>query len=186
MNSITLPGIGGSDDTHWQTLWEQQQPGISRFAPTDWDRPDLEDWITALDRSVSASPSPPILIAHSLACLLVAHWQARSTREVAGAFLVAVPDPTRDAFPREAASFAPVPDSPLRFPSLIVASSNDPYGSPAYAMGRAASWGSGIVNVGPCGHINGKSGLGAWPEGMALLHAFRAGAADPETRRIPA
>ncbi len=118
-------------------------------------------------------------MAHSLACLLVAHWQAGSTLPVRGAFLVAVPDPLSGAFPSEAAAFAAPPREKLRFPSLIVASSDDPYGSPSYAARCAAEWGSGLVDIGACGHINGASGLGDWPDGMALLRAFDAGTARP-------
>lgn len=172
---ITLPGIGNSGKTHWQTLWEEADPAFARFAPTDWDAPDLDDWIAALDRAVAACTEPPVLVAHSLACLLVPHWRARSSRPVAGAFLVAVPDPSSDAFPAEAAGFANVPETPLPFPTLVVASSNDPYGSMAYARRRAGQWGSGLTEAGALGHINGASGLGDWPAGRALLDAFAAG-----------
>ena len=71
---VILPGIGGSGALHWQTRWEKTNPRYRRFQPTDWNQPDLEDWISALDRAVGAAPKPPLLVAHSLACLLVAHW----------------------------------------------------------------------------------------------------------------
>ena len=106
---VILPGIGGSGELHWQTRWEKSNPRYQRFQPTDWNQPDLEDWISALDRVVGAAPKPPLLVAHSLACLLVAHWQQVSTAPVAGAFLVAVPNPQSEAFPTEAASFANPP-----------------------------------------------------------------------------
>ena len=73
---ITLPGFRGSGETHWQTLWEAEDPSMARFWPASWDRPDLGDWIAALDRVVLAAPEPPLLVAHSIACLLVAHWAA--------------------------------------------------------------------------------------------------------------
>lgn len=173
---IILPGIGGSGETHWQTHWERSGARTRRFQPMDWDRPELSDWIEALDSAVATAGKAPFLVAHSLACLLVAHWQQASARPVAGAFLVAVPDPTSDAFPAEAAGFAQVPQQRFRFPSLIVASSNDPFGGIDYARARAAQWGSGIVEVGALGHINGKSGLADWPSGRALFQAFAAGA----------
>ena len=131
-----------------------------------------------LDRAVGAAPKPPLLVAHSLACLLVAHWQQASTAPVAGAFLVAVPNPQSEAFPVEAASFADPPPSKFRFPSLIIASVNDTYGTIGYARGKASQWGSGIVEVGQLGHINEASGLGDWPQGKALLAAFAAGIAS--------
>lgn len=175
---VILPGIGGSGELHWQTRWEKSNPRHRRFQPTDWNRPELRDWTSALDCAVAAAPKPPLLVAHSLACLLVAHWQHLSAAPVAGAFLVAVPNPQSEAYPVEAASFADPPSGKFRFPSLIVASANDPYGTIEYARGRASLWGSSIVEVGELGHINEASGLGDWPQGKALLTAFAAGAAN--------
>ncbi|MEH2589325.1 RBBP9/YdeN family alpha/beta hydrolase [Bradyrhizobium sp. AZCC 1721] len=175
---VILPGIGASGELHWQTRWEKSNPRCRRFQPIDWDRPDLKDWLDALDRAVGSASKPPLLVAHSLACLLVAHWQQVSTAPVAGAFLVAVPNPEAQAFPVEAASFANPPSSKFRFPSLIIASTNDPYGTIEYARERAGQWGSGIVEVGELGHINEASGLEDWPQGKAFLAAFSAGVAS--------
>ncbi len=175
---VILPGIGGSGELHWQTRWERTNPRCGRFQPADWNQPELEHWISALDRAVRAAPKPPLLVAHSLACLLVAHWQQVSTAPVAGAFLVAVPNPQAEAFPVAAASFANPPPSKFRFPSLVIASANDPYGTIEYARERASEWGSGIVEVGELGHLNEASGLEDWPQGKALLAAFVAGIAN--------
>ena len=92
---IIVPGIGGSGEAHWQTRWQQANPAMRRFSPADWHRPDLDDWIAALDLAIAAASAPPVLIAHSLGCLLVAHWQLASRRACAGALLVAVPDPAK-------------------------------------------------------------------------------------------
>lgn len=169
---ITLPGIGGSGGDHWQTLWEAADGRFHRFAPSSWDSPDLDDWIAALDAAVAASPVPPVLVAHSLACLLVAHWQALSRRDVRGAMLVAVPDPEGPAFPPQARSFARPPETPFRFPGLIVASSNDPYAGAGHVRARSMQWGTRLVELGELGHINAGSGIGNWPKGMALLETF--------------
>lgn len=171
---IHLPGIGNSGEAHWQSRWEQADPAIRRFSPSSWDQPDLADWLAALDRAVSAANTPPVLIAHSLACLLVAHWQSRRPGPVKGALLVAVPDPRSAAFPAEAAAFASVPEERFRFPSLIVASTDDPYASLPYVEARAGQWGSDLVNIGAKGHINGGSSLGDWPEGRRILMEFHA------------
>lgn len=172
---LILPGIGGSGDAHWQTRWQTANPRARRFQPTDWNEPALDDWSSALDRAVATATSPPFLIAHSLACLLVAHWQRGSSAPVAGAFLVAVPDPESRAFPAEAASFADPPTGKLRFPTLVVASANDPYGGLEYARKRARQWECSIVEIGPLGHVNEQSGLEDWPQGKSLLTAFAAG-----------
>jgi predicted alpha/beta hydrolase family esterase len=172
---IILPGFGGSGEAHWQTHWEQSCSSARRFEPASWIEPDLADWYAALDRAVAEASSPPLLVAHSLACLLVAHWQNTSALQVAGAFLVAVPDPESPSFPAAAAEFAELPPVRFRFPSLIVASCDDPYGDLEYAGRRALEWGSGLIQVGALGHINSQSGLGGWAEGVALLQAFSAG-----------
>ena len=173
--TINLPGIGGSGERHWQTLWEKTTPHMVRFRPTSWDNPDLEDWMSALDREVAKSPEAPVLIAHSLACLLVIHWAARKRHLVRGAFLVSVPDWALPGFPKEAMSFAHPPDAPLPFPALIVASRNDSYGSLDFMRERARCWRAGFVEAGALGHINKLSELGVWRQGADLLEAFVAG-----------
>jgi predicted alpha/beta hydrolase family esterase len=172
---ITLPGLGGSGETHWQTLWERADARVTRFQPLNWDQPDLADWEQSLEQTIARCAAPPVLVAHSLACLLVAHWAARFSSAIAGALLVAVPDPDGANFPLEALSFRPVPDGALRFPSLIIASTNDPYGALEATQRRAGDWRSGLIVAGALGHINASSGLGDWPQGRALLEAFRAG-----------
>jgi predicted alpha/beta hydrolase family esterase len=150
-------------------MWEQKLPSVSRFRPSSWDEPMLDDWLRALDESVAAAKTPPVLIAHSLGCLLVAIWQETTNQPVSGAFLVAVPDPNAHAYPPQASSFTRLPQATLRFPSLMVASANDPYASMSFAEERARVWGAELHRIGNAGHINGKSNLGVWPVGQALL-----------------
>ncbi|MUZ65001.1 alpha/beta fold hydrolase [Agrobacterium vitis] len=169
---IHLPGIGNSGESHWHTLWEDADPAIHRFTPTSWDEPDLSDWVTALEEAVRAVQTPPILVAHSLACLLVAHWHQVSDLPIRGAMLVAVPDPESSVFPSQAVSFADTPQQKFRFPSLIVASTDDPYGSLPYVQKRVEQWGCDLKVIGAAGHINGQSELGDWPEGLSLLKEF--------------
>ena len=173
--AIVLPGITGSGPDHWQSVWEAQNPGLVRFQPASWDYPELDDWVASLDAAIEAASQPPLLIAHSLACLLVAHWSARGARRLRGAFLVSVPDPNSAPFPQEARSFAEPPRQRFPFPALIVASANDPFGTVEYSTSRALEWGTGYVIAGSYGHINGASGLDAWEQGKMLFEAFRAG-----------
>lgn len=169
---IVLPGIGGSGNSHWQTYWQEAEPAMRRFEPADWESPDFKNWLAALELAVATAQTPPLLIAHSLSCLLVAHWQKVSRLPVKGAFLAAVPDPSSPVFPTNVEGFATAPHERLRFPSLIVASTNDPYGSLDYAKARAVQWGCQLHVAGALGHINGAGNLGAWPDGRALLEAF--------------
>ncbi|HZX16977.1 MAG TPA: alpha/beta fold hydrolase [Pseudomonas sp.] len=174
MNVLILPGIGNSGPEHWQSHWEQANSRYTRVHQADWDNPICADWVAALEDSVKHSGADTILVAHSLACLLVAHWAAQTKLPIKAALLVAVPNPKGPTFPAQAIGFDPVPMQPLPFKSTVIASTNDPYGGVAYAEECAAIWGSDLVNIGEAGHINSSSGLGAWPEGHRLLQQLKA------------
>lgn len=169
---LVLPGFGSSGPGHWQTLWEARHPAWRRVDLGRWDAPQCEDWVRALDAAVQRCLTPPVLVAHSLACLLVAHWAGQSRVPITGAFLVAVPEPASPSFPVAATGFVPVPMQRLDFPTLVVASANDSFGSVAHARCCAIAWGSRFVDVGELGHINADSGIGEWPEGYALFQEF--------------
>lgn len=166
---LTFPGIGNSGPQHWQSLWEQSNPDFVRISQRDWDNPVCEEWVSVLEKTVQPIGSSVVVVAHSLACLAVAHWAAKAHSPIKAALLVAVPNPEGQKFPAEAVGFAPLPLQPFSFPSIVVASANDPYGSLAHAQACASAWGSRLVNVGAVGHINASSGLGQWLEGYALL-----------------
>ncbi|GAA1057897.1 hypothetical protein GCM10017608_02990 [Agromyces luteolus] len=170
---VIVPGIGGSGADHWQSRWEAALPGTLRIDPASWDEPELADWVAAVDRAVATSPAPPVLVAHSLGCLAVAHWAVRTdgaSARIAGAFLVAPPDPAGAAFPAAAVTggFA-LPGGPLGIPATVLASTDDPYAELARSAEVAAAWGAGFVELGARGHVNAASGLGEWPEGLQLL-----------------
>lgn len=169
---LVLPGFGNSGPGHWQTLWEERHPAWRRVDLGQWAAPDCQDWVRTLDVAVQGCEAPPILVAHSLACLLVAHWAWQSRAPIKGAFLVAIPEPASPSFPATAKGFVPVPMQRLTFPSLVVASTNDSFGSIGHARACATAWGSRFVDVGEAGHINADSGLGDWPEGYALFEGF--------------
>jgi len=166
---LILPGIHGSPDGHWQTAWESLLPDARRVPARDWSRPVCADWVTALERAVATSGPDVVLVAHSLGCLQVVHWAARTALSVRLALLVAPPDPFGPSFPPEAMGFAPLPLAPLPFPSALVASADDPYAHPGFSRECADAWGSQFLNIGPRGHINLASDLGDWPEGRRIL-----------------
>ena len=110
-------------------------------------------------------------MAHSVGCALVAHWAVDCQRGwVHGALLVAPSDPEAANFPPGSTGFGPMPLVRLPFPSVVVASSNDPFVTVVRAQTFAKAWGSEFVMIGAGGHINAASGLGDWPQGLALLH----------------
>jgi predicted alpha/beta hydrolase family esterase len=176
---LLLPGYQNSGPLHWQTLWEAGNPAYKRVMQMDWDHPDMEAWSGNLESAVQAARGEVILLAHSLGCLLVAHWAASapilSRSKVKAAFLVGVVDPAGPAFPKAAKGFSPIPFDPLPFKSLVVASTDDPYASVEFALRCSQAWHSLFEAIGPKGHINAASGIGVWPEGKALLAGLEQG-----------
>jgi predicted alpha/beta hydrolase family esterase len=166
---LILAGIYDSGPTHWQTLWQQEDSRFLKLEHASWDKPDRREWVDELDAAIADLGGGLVLVAHSLACLMVVHWAAQSRRTVDGALLVSVPDPSGPGFPADATYFADLPMTRLPFPSTVVCSSNDPYGSPAHMRRCADAWGSKFVEVGALGHINASSNLGAWQQGRTLL-----------------
>jgi predicted alpha/beta hydrolase family esterase len=172
---LTIAGLWNSGPQHWQTHWESKH-GWTRVRQRDWDHPDRDEWVAALDDAVRAQPTLPILAAHSLGCCLVARWVAdRGGSGVAGALLVAPSDVEAPDYPVEGRSFASMPLVRLPFPSLLVASTNDEYLSMTRARQFADAWGSRLVVIGDAGHINGASGYGPWPKGEEMLLEMTAG-----------
>lgn len=170
---LTVPGLGGSGPTHWQTLWEHGRDDTVRVELGMWNTPHRNSWVTKLDQAIRAARAPVVLVAHSLGCVAVAWWAQLSGQPygwpVAGALLVAPADVDRVDAPPVLRGFAPAPAAPLPFPSLLVASSDDPWIDQGRARALAGQWGSHFVDAGPVGHINAASGIGDWAEGAALL-----------------
>lgn len=170
---LTVPGYTGSGPQHWQTLWEAADPSFVRVQQPDWDRPDRDLWIANLGAAVSASTRACVLVAHSLGCITVVHWAVETGgRGVLAAMLVAPADADRPQEPYHT-GFAPIPLERLPFPSLVVASRNDPVITFDRAEYLATRWGSDLHDAGTAGHLATKDGYGAWPEGLRLLDRFR-------------
>lgn len=170
---LLLPGWQSSGPAHWQSLWRERF-GYTWVEQHDWMRPLRGDWTARLEDVVLDSAEPVVLVAHSLGCQLVAAWAAysKNTRRVAAALLVAPGDVERDVLCPVLPSWCPPVLQRLPFKSTLVASSDDPYCSPARAAQFAQAWGATQLNLGAFGHINADSGLGEWPQGQSLLHAL--------------
>ena len=183
---LTVPGLGGSGPSHWQTLWEQSRPDTSRVELGMWNTPHRNSWVTKLDQAIRQAQAPVVLVAHSLGCLAVAWWAELSGQPfgwpVVGALLVAPADVDRPGARAELAGFRPTPSKPLPFPSIVVASSDDPWVDIDRAHSLAVGWGSHFVNAGAQGHLNAASGIGWWSEGQELLERVIAAGSDGRGR----
>lgn len=167
---LVLPGWLGSGPNHWQSRWEALY-GDQRVEQHDWETPRRGDWMARLEEVLLQDERPALLVAHSLGCILTAAWAAHSlnTARVLGALLVAPGDTETTELGPQLPSWSPIVRQPLPFASTLVASRNDPYCSFEKASALAQAWGSRLVDLGECGHINAESGLGHWPQGRALL-----------------
>jgi predicted alpha/beta hydrolase family esterase len=170
---LLVPGLGGSEPGHWQTLWQQRFADMHRVVQEDFDDPRLDAWAARIARAIGECATPPVVAAHGFGCLAFARAVAAHPVAAAAGLLVAPADGQR--FGIADALIA----HPLPMPTLLVASTNDPGLKFVQAGALAMRWGSRLVSVGGCGHINVQSGHGEWPVGLALLRdlAERAAAA---------
>ena len=172
---LTLPGYLGSGKGHWQTLWENEFNHIKRVEQQDWNNPVLAIWLETLNLTIQQTEGKCILVCHSLACALVAHWATRyDSSKVIGALLVCPADVDSEKHtPDILRNFSPMPTNKLPFQSIVVASSNDPYVSLQRATFFAKTWGSHFIDLGATGHINAESGLSSWAFGKQLVNELR-------------
>ena len=172
---VCVPGWQDSGPDHWQTLWCKGYPNTVRVAQRDWLHPNCLEWVAGLAAAIAEQDEPVVLVAHSLGCSTVVHWAAQASlleqRRIKGALLVAPPDVRGTAFRAQvpARGFDAEPNWQLPFPSIVVASSDDPFCAPMRAVGLARGWGSRLVTLAHAGHINAESRLGHWEAGQKLL-----------------
>jgi uncharacterized protein len=172
---LVVAGHMGAGADHWQTRLISKLSSAQLVEQDDWLHGSLPKAVDVLVKAVNASEKPVVFVAHSVGCILVAHAMQvlKEQTKIRGAYLV-VP-------PNEAAVqrlkgidplFADVPRDPLPFPSLLVATSNDPHSTMEDSASLALAWGSLLVEAGEAGHIDHTSGHGPWPEGMMRFAGF--------------
>lgn len=170
---LFLPGFKGSGPLHWQTRWESRLSAARCVNMGDLHKPVFEDWRANLVKTVAECEKPVVLVAHSIGAAVAVKSADRFGGKVAGAFLVAPPEVENPSIrPRHLLTFGPARRDPLPFPSVVIASRNDPFCSFEKAEEMAADWGSLFMDAGESGHINHESGHGPWPEGLMVFARF--------------
>lgn len=170
---LILPGYKGAGPHHWQSRWEAKLSTARRVQMGDWHKPVFEDWRDNLLAEIEAATKPVILVGHSIGAQMAVQTADLQNGKVKGAFLVAPPDVENPAIrPRHLLTFGPARRDPLPFPSVTIASRNDPFCGFAKAEEMAASWGSLFMDAGESGHLNHESGHGPWPEGLMVFARF--------------
>ncbi|MEV4644384.1 alpha/beta fold hydrolase [Saccharopolyspora sp. NPDC049357] len=173
---VIVPGLRDHVEDHWQTLLAASLDKVRIVPPLESDKLSLDGRVAALDAVLGEVDGPVVLVAHSAGAVITVHWAARHDRPVAGAILATPPDfttplpagyPTRPDL--DANGWNPVPRSPLPFPSIVAASTNDQLADFAAVVDLARAWGSRLVDLGEVGHLNPASGYGTWPRATELL-----------------
>ena len=173
---LTLPGRFGSGPDHWQSIWEAERDNCSRVELGMWNAPQRNYWVNKINHAVRRYDRPVIIAAHGLACVALAWWATLESPQwqewIAGALLVAPTEAAIDEPDVDLESFGPTPRSLLPFPSIVVASQNDPKVPFERAKKLARDWGSSFENAGELGHINAGSDLGSWEIGQQFLSSL--------------
>lgn len=184
---LLVPGLDNSGPDHWQTHWERTDGDCRRVELGMWDRPQPAIWADRLGAAIQDSSRPVVLVAHSLGCHAISWWNALKkpvADKVVGALLVAPPEVEDAPIDSRLAPFAPLSRGRLPFPSILVASGNDPYADFGRAKRMARIWGSRLIDAGPLGHINAQSHIRDWPYGRFLLRRLISSATPPRTALV--
>ncbi|UGQ45291.1 RBBP9/YdeN family alpha/beta hydrolase [Massilia endophytica] len=160
---LVVPGLSNSGEEHWQSRWQRLYPGFERVNQQDWETPNLQAWRANVDRVRQEDRRPTLIAAHSFGSLASALSVAEDPLGVEGLLLVAPADPDKFGLA------ARLPQGPLPCPSIVIASSTDPWMDIGKAREWAARWGSRFIDIGERGHINSESGLGDWIFGQQQL-----------------
>lgn len=181
---LIIPGLRDHVAEHWQTLLEAKlapQRPVHSVPPLEHDKLSCDARVEAIERAMGRIDGPIIAVAHSGGVIMLAHWAQRYRRPLQAALLAAPPDfetPLPAGYPTlevlQANGWLPVPRTPLPFPSLVAASTNDPLARLERVEAMAREWGSQLVNVGAVGHLNPASGYGEWPQAEALIQQLDA------------
>lgn len=172
-NIIMVPGFTGSGPLHWQTRWQERLPTSKRVDQKDWDDPERDPWAERLADLVNSCDKPVVLVAHSLGVPTVLNALPMMEKQPAGAFFVAPPDlDNAETLTPQMLAFGPYQRTALPFPSLLIASRNDPYCGYQVSEDLAKDWNALFLDAGEAGHINTESGYGPWPEGTMAFAQF--------------
>ena len=178
LHTVIVPGVGGSDENHWQSWLENSIECSSRVVQKDWNKPILNEWVSQLFNHIQTIKKPIQIVAHSFGCLttiaainqyrILKHW-------IDSIILVAPANPIRfnsNGFGTDQDNFVELfQNFHINIPTLMVISENDPWLKFDDAVSYAKLWNVPYVNQGLAGHINVASGFGAWPDIFGYMHS---------------
>ena len=154
---LVVPGL----DDPAATRWPQRVPGVRRVGAVERSVPDLNRWAAKVATEIDGCREAPLVVAHGFGALAALRATFLFERRVAGMMLVAPDDPDRHGV------LARLPAAALPYPTLVIASRDDPAIKVTKAGALATRWGSRLVVV---DRLEGDG----WPDGDRLLRAFSA------------
>jgi predicted alpha/beta hydrolase family esterase len=161
---LIQPGWQNSGPHHWQSLWQERLgAAAARIQQKNWLVPERTAWSRVLAQMIRRTPSPVVILAHSIGCMAAIFAIAEAP--VSALVLVAPADAERPGAPDALHTFTPIPMKPLKVPTLLIASDSDPYCSLDRARAFADAWKADLEIVTGGGHINADAGFGPWPDG---------------------
>lgn len=173
---LIIPGLRDHVVEHWQTLLEARLLKVRSVPPLQVDKLNCAKRVVAIQEQLEQLEGPVILVAHSAGVLMTIHWAAQHQHNIKGALLVTPPDlseswpenyPSPDTLRLE--GWSPLPNQVLPFPSIVIASTNDPLAQHDAVAKMANTWGSQLVNLGAVGHLNPAAGFGPWPQAEEFI-----------------
>ena len=168
---LIVPRIGGPAEGDWPSRWRAKLSTARFVHPKDPADRRREAWTEAVAGAAREAERPALFVGHGLGAAAIADAAtALDGADVRGAFLVTPPD-GRGLERLAGPEWAPVRAS-LPWPSVVIASRNDPEGAYDAVAALAADWGAELIDAGESGGLDAKSGHGPWPEGLMRLAAF--------------
>ena len=168
---LILHGLGGSGPGHWQTwLAARLRAAGARVAYPDLpdaDAPSPSSWHETLDAQLEGLGAAPVVVCHSLSCVLWLHHAAQGHGRRAERVLLVAP-PSENAPVAEVEPFFPAPVdraavAEAAAETRLVCSDDDPYCPEGAADLYGLPLGVDVDLIPGRGHMNPEWGLGPWP-----------------------
>jgi predicted alpha/beta hydrolase family esterase len=172
LSFLILHGLEGSGPAHWQTwLAEQLRARGEQVSYPDLPEPSdpqPDAWREAVEAELG-DLDKPVVLCHSLACLLWLRLAADAEEPLAASVLLVAPPRLPDLAP--VARFEPdgVAAADVRRAAgetLMVCSDNDPYCPPGAVAAYAEPLEIAAHVISGAGHLNPETGYGEWPAAL--------------------
>jgi predicted alpha/beta hydrolase family esterase len=100
MKIYNIPGWKNSDENHWQSIWEYNEPDIfQRIDQEDWLYPKKEKWSAEIGRRLK-DQNDYLVTCHSIGCMAFIDAAFAFKLKPKGLLFVAPSDPEQPNYPK--------------------------------------------------------------------------------------